>query len=138
MTPADVGGHTRQPETDAPPTLRLADLLGLRVETTDGTVLGTVRDVRLRTSPDAGPGTRLVTQGILLGGRHHEVRWGYDRHPQQGPRAVAVLARLLHRHSTYLPWRDVASLDLDHRVLRVQAPSRTGAHPGSAPSSGTS
>jgi hypothetical protein len=105
---------------DPPRTLRLAELIGLRVETTDGDTLGTVRDVRLRRAPTDTGGVRLLTAGVLLGRRHHEVRWGYDRHPRQGPLALGVLARLLHRTS-YLPWQQVESLDLETGVLRVRA-----------------
>lgn len=131
---------TQSPETAvaAAPTIRVSELVGLRVVADEATDLGHVRDVRLRRERDAQGARQIIAVGLVLGGRRHEVRWGYDRHPGQGPLLVARLARLLHRRTGYVPWDDVEGIDLERRTVRVRASTDNQAQGRSAPRGGSS
>jgi sporulation protein YlmC with PRC-barrel domain len=125
-TPDGATGPSTGPEV-----LRLTDVVGLRAVATDGTEVGHVRDVRLHRAS-------LVVAGLVLGGRRREVRWGYDRHPEQGPWLLARIARLLHPHTGYVPWHDVEAIDLERRTVRVRITTDTPIPDRSAPRGGSS
>lgn len=91
---------------------RLASLLGMRVTTPDGNVLGRVNDVRLApTEAVRGGNAQLTVDGIIVGDGHAGSFLGYDRRAEQGPRLVRWAVRALHRHAGYVPWDAVDNLD---------------------------
>ena len=91
---------------------RLGDLLGFTVRTASGRALGHVNDVRLApTSVVHGVFPELVTDGLVVAGRHAASMLGYDRRAEQGPWLVRKAVRWLHRDGGYLPWSAVEHID---------------------------
>jgi sporulation protein YlmC with PRC-barrel domain len=124
------GVLTRQ--TDAAPAPgdtrhRLNDVLQLQVRTTGGESLGQVLDVRLerrRQEP-----LELVAGGLVVGRGRPGGYLGYDRDGKQGPWLLNRLVRRIHRHSGYVPFADVGSVDWEERSLEVTGPLRPLDHP---------
>ena len=93
-------------------THRLGDLLGFTVLTRNGHELGHVNDVRLApTAAVHGGFPELVTEGLVVDGRHAASMLGYDRRAEQGPWLVRRAVRGLHRKAGYLPWSAVEHVD---------------------------
>jgi sporulation protein YlmC with PRC-barrel domain len=91
--------------------MKLSEVLGSEVVTTDGVALGKVRDVWLRQDgPMLGLWGHALRIDALVVSRHGI---GFDlgvRHgPVEGPRVLLALARLLPRSRT-IPWDQVVSL----------------------------
>jgi hypothetical protein len=106
---------------DRPGRHRLDDLLGMHVVFADGRDGDQVTDVRLvRGDRLRGTMSELVVDGFIIGRRRPGSYFGYDRHPSMGPWVLRTLIRALHRHTGYLGWADVESIDWDARTLRLQ------------------
>lgn len=100
---------------------RLTDLLGMRVVLADGRDGDQVVDVRLAPSSRVtGPLAELVVDGLLVGRMRPGTLFGYDRHPTQGPWMVKKIVRFLHRHTGYVSWADVETVDWDAGVVRLR------------------
>ena len=92
-------------------TVRLNELLGLRVEAADGRVLGHVNDVRLSPGPAIqGVRSELVIDGLIVADRHAGSLLGYDRRAEQGPWLVRLAVRVLHRNAGYVGWESVREI----------------------------
>lgn len=100
---------------------RLTDLLGMGVVFADGRDGDQVIDVRLAPSTRViGPLAELVVVGLLVGRMRPGTLFGYERHPTQGPWVIKQIVRLLHRHTHYVRWADVDTLDWEARVVRLR------------------
>jgi sporulation protein YlmC with PRC-barrel domain len=97
---------------------RLNDLLQMPVQRPDGTKLGRVLDVRLERERSE-PGERMRVVGLVVGHGRPGSYFGYDRRPDMGPWLVSRIVRRLHRHSAYVELDDLAELDWDTGVIRV-------------------
>lgn len=100
---------------------RLNDMLGMHIRFADGRDGDHVVDVRLT------PGDRVVGQlaemyvdGLVVGRMRPGTLFGYDRHPDQGPWLLRTIVRTLHRHTGFLAWEDVESIDWEQRVVHVR------------------
>ena len=104
-----------------PPRHRLSDLLGMHVRFADGRDGDNIVDVRLaRGDRVRGQLQELVSEGLIIGRRSPGTLFGYDRDPRQGPWAIRVLVRLLHRNTGYLEWGDVEGIDWEEQVVRLR------------------
>ncbi|MDX6375618.1 MAG: hypothetical protein QOD98_4606 [Nocardioidaceae bacterium] len=97
---------------------RLNELLQMLVEDHAGHQLGRVLDVRLERETTE-PGRRIRVIGLVVGRGRPGSYFGYDRRPDMGPWLVRVVVRRLHRHSGYADLADLADLDWDAGVVRV-------------------
>ncbi|AXH96565.1 hypothetical protein [Ornithinimicrobium avium] len=98
---------------------RLGDLLAVRVTSADGERLGQVLDVRMAPAGELASG-RVRAVGLIVGrvGRPGSLM-GYERDEDQGPAALAVLVRRIHRDTAYVPMEQVAQIDWDEREVRL-------------------
>ena len=97
---------------------RLNQLLQMPVQEPAGRRLGRVLDVRLERETTE-PGDRIRVIGLVVGRGRPGSYFGYDRKPDMGPWLVRVAVRWLHRHSAYVDLADLAELDWDAAVVRV-------------------
>jgi sporulation protein YlmC with PRC-barrel domain len=97
---------------------RLNQLLQMPVQDPAGHRLGRVLDVRLERET-IEPGERIRVIGLVVGRGRPGSYFGYDRRPDMGPWLVRVVVRWLHRHSAYVDLGDLAELDWDAGVVRV-------------------
>jgi sporulation protein YlmC with PRC-barrel domain len=97
---------------------RLNQLLQMPVQDEAGRRLGRVLDVRLERETTE-PGERIRVVGLVVGRGRPGSYFGYDRKPDMGPWLVRVVVRRLHRHSRYVDLEDLAELDWDTGVIRV-------------------
>ena len=110
MTPSEANPH------------RMGDLLGFTVRTASGRSLGHVNDLRLApTAVVQGVFPELVTEGLVVDGRHAASMLGYDRRAEQGPWLVRKLVRRLHRGAGYLSWSAVDRVDWEAAEVVVTA-----------------
>jgi sporulation protein YlmC with PRC-barrel domain len=96
----------------------LNQLLQMPVRDPAGRPLGRVLDVRLERETTE-PGERIRAIGLVVGHGRPGSYFGYDRRPDMGPWLVRVVVRWLHRHSAYVDLADLAELDWDAGVVRV-------------------
>ena len=97
---------------------RVSDLLGMRVLSATGELLGRVNDVRLSpTAMQRGMGIELVVDGLVVSGRHPGSLLGYDRRPDQGPWLVRSVVRAIHRNAGYLTWSNVRIVEWAEGVV---------------------
>ncbi|WEH38342.1 hypothetical protein [Streptomyces sp. AM 2-1-1] len=87
--------------------MRLADLMGARVQDRDGRHVGHVSDVRLRECGDS-PDTVLRVEGLVVATRSRGRLIAYDHRPVDGPWPLARLARWAARNARWAPWPLVA------------------------------
>ena len=97
---------------------RLNQLLQMPVQDASGRRLGRVLDVRLERETTE-PGERIRVIGLVVGHGRPGSYFGYDRRPDMGPWLVRVVVRWLHRHSAYVDLADLADMDWDAGVIRV-------------------
>jgi sporulation protein YlmC with PRC-barrel domain len=97
---------------------RLNQLLQMPVQDPVGRRLGRVLDVRLERETTE-PGERIRVIGLVVGDGRPGSYFGYDRRPDMGPWLVRVVVRWLHRHSAYVDLADLAEMDWDGGVIRV-------------------
>jgi sporulation protein YlmC with PRC-barrel domain len=91
--------------------MQLSDLLGSRVETTSGAVLGRVTDVRLAVEGDLADRPRApVVFGLLVSPRTGSSYLGYERSGVREPVLVAAVLRWRHRGTFLVAWRDVVDV----------------------------
>jgi hypothetical protein len=93
-------------------------LLQMPVQDAHGVALGRVLDVRLERET-VEPGERLRVVGLVVGRGRPGSYFGYDRKPDMGPWLVSRVVRALHRHSKYVALADLAELDWEAGVIRV-------------------
>lgn len=96
---------------------RFSELTGMRVRLANGEPGEHVTDVRFRKGKPRGHLPRLVTDGLVVGRHTSGTLFGYDRRRQQGPWLIQMILRYVHRHTGYVPWSAVASIDWDERML---------------------
>ncbi|MBM7790356.1 hypothetical protein [Tenggerimyces flavus] len=97
--------------------MRVGDLLGGVVRTSDDTVLGRVADVRLVGSlVDGKPDLHL--DGLLLVPGRWTRLLGYDHDNLKGPWLLRVLARRSAAGKHFVPWQYVDSYD--HHTIRLR------------------
>jgi sporulation protein YlmC with PRC-barrel domain len=91
--------------------VKLSEVLGTKVVTTDGVELGKVRDVWLRQDgPMLGPwGHALRIDALVVSRNGVGSDLGLRHGPVEGPKLLLVLARLLPPSRT-IPWDQVVSL----------------------------
>ncbi|HET8719228.1 MAG TPA: hypothetical protein VFM50_15925 [Nocardioidaceae bacterium] len=100
---------------------RLSHLLGMRIRFADGRDGDEVIDVRLSsTGTRVGHLEQLGAVGLLVGKSRPGTLFGYDRDPRMGPWLIRAILRRVHRHTGYLEWSDVETVDWDAGVLRVR------------------
>jgi sporulation protein YlmC with PRC-barrel domain len=119
-------------QSDSPPApgdvrRRLNDVLQLEVHGPDGGRLGRVLDVRLRTHRREP--LELIAGGLVVGRGRPGGYLGYDRDGKQGPLLLNRLVRRIHRHSGYVPMRDVVAVDWNEQTLTVAAGLHALDHP---------
>ena len=125
---------TSSAERPAPLPRRLSDLLGMSIRFDDGHEQDQVIDVRLAPAePVRGSLQELVVEGFIVGRPRPGTLFGYDRHPDQGPWIIRVLVRMLHSHTGYLEWGDVAQVDWQTRTLTVTRNTLRELQPGRSP-----
>jgi PRC-barrel domain len=88
--------------------MTLNDLLGCDVLTHDGTKLGRVVDVRVKTAGPAQPVQVLPFDALLVSRRPTGSLFGYERRREQGPALLARFFRAIHRNACLVPWSGVA------------------------------
>lgn len=104
---------------------RLGRLTGMEVLLPDGTKVGRVLDARFaRTSSG-----RHALTGLLVGQGHPGSLLGYDRHPRQGPSAIRVVVRWIHRHSRLVPAAEASILWNREQVQLTGHPDQLGTRP---------
>jgi hypothetical protein len=114
---------------------RVNDLLGMRVEFSDGRAGDQVTDVRLVAGDRVrGSLSELVVEGMVIGRRRPGTLLGYDRRPQQGPWMVRVIMRFVHRHTGYAEWSDIERLDWQSRTVHLRTAELRRLQPARAPS----
>jgi len=100
---------------------RLDDVLGMGIRYADGTDGDQVSDLRLgRGDVVRGVMAELVVEGVIVGKRRPGSLMGYDRHRDQGPWAIRRVVRFLHRHTGYVGWHEVESIDWGRRVVHLR------------------
>ena len=99
----------------------MTELVGTHVRFADGRDGDLVVDVRLAPSARV-PGllAEYVVEGLVVGRARPGTLFGYDRHPEQGPWVVKKIVRFLHRHTGYVSWADVETVDWDAGVVRLR------------------
>jgi hypothetical protein len=97
--------------------MTLNDLIGCDVVTGDGTMLGRVIDVRVRTAGPTEPVQVLPFEAILVSRRGTGALFGYERRREQGPALLAWFFRTLHKDARMVPWAGVAHWDAGQRVV---------------------
>jgi sporulation protein YlmC with PRC-barrel domain len=101
---------------------RLSELLGCRVVSSRGHVLGVVKDARLApTAAVTGHRALLTVDGLVVGSRNTGAFLGYDRQDEQGPWLVRTIVQRIHRDSGYLPWDQVREVDWSAGVVQATA-----------------
>jgi len=98
-----------------PATHRLGQLLGMRVVSATGAVLGQVNDVRVRAPAGTVGYGGLVVEGLVVAQHDTGSLLGYDRRPQQGPALIRAIVAYLHRRAGYVTWGGVHAVDWDER-----------------------
>jgi hypothetical protein len=95
--------------------MRLSELVGRDVVTTDGEALGKVREALLvqdgRLLAESAAAFRL--HGLAVGRRAIGTQLGYSQGTVQGP---GLLRRLFDRPPTMVPWAAIVNLD-DERIV---------------------
>jgi hypothetical protein len=96
----------------------LSELLGSRVETTDGDDLGRVHDVVLVQDGPMGANGRagLRLHALAVGTRSFGAQLGYAQGTVRGP---WLLRALLHRSPRLVPWSSVVDRDEGRIVVDV-------------------
>ncbi len=97
--------------------MRLSDLLTCEVVDSDGTVVGTVNDVRLVRDG------RMRVDALIVGSGGLGIRLGYIRNGVRGPWLLAKVFSRLERRARLVDAADVGSWSVaEHRLtLRVGA-----------------
>ncbi|MGV9308458.1 hypothetical protein ACWDLG_34225 [Nonomuraea sp. NPDC003727] len=122
---ATSGGPDHRPSRRSQPVdeLRLGPLIGRPVADATGAVVGQVADVQLsQDGPMLGQVQHaLRVSGLIVVPRNTGQLLGYERGPGgQSPWLVRVVIRRLHRHSRYVRWEQIESLE-PHVRLAVPA-----------------
>lgn len=99
---------------------RLTRLTGMRVRFPDGSSGDVVTDVRLQQAEQRGHLPALVVCGLIVGRNRPGTLFGYDRDRQHGPWLVQRILRRLHRHTGYVRWSQVGSVDWESRVVTLR------------------
>lgn len=99
---------------------RFTELVGMRVQLSDGDRGGQVIDVRFGRGDARGHLPRLRTEGLIVGRNRPGSLFGYDRRRQQGPWLIQMILRFVHRRTGYVSWSDVTSIDWSDRVLTLR------------------
>ena len=89
--------------------MTLNDFLGCEVLTDDGTNLGRVIDVRVKTAGPDEPVQVLPFDALLVSRRSTGSLFGYERRREQGPAVLAWFFRAIHRDARLVPWSGVAN-----------------------------
>jgi hypothetical protein len=102
--------------------MKLSELVGVRVETTDGNTLGRVHDVLLvQDGPLGAQGTAgLRLHALAVGKRSIGTQLGFTQGTVAGP---WVLRRLFSRAPVLVPW--AAVVERDHERIVVDSASAT-------------
>jgi uncharacterized protein YrrD len=102
--------------------MRLSDLLDTPVVSADGHELGRVRDIRFvqEAEPIAGPG-RYLADGLIISHHAFGARLGLARPQVKGPWLLKAIEQRLHRHATWIPIQEIASMTAEHIVLKRRA-----------------
>ncbi len=95
--------------------MRLSDLLGREVVTTDGEVLGKVHEALLVQDGRllSGSAAAFRLHGLAVGTRAFGAALGYLQGTVQGP---GLLRRLFSRQPRIVPWAAIVDLD-DERIV---------------------
>jgi len=97
--------------------MTLNDLIGCDVLTDDGTRLGHVIDVRVKTAGPNEPVQVLPFDALLVSRRGTGSLFGYERRREQGPAVLAWFFRAVHKNSRLVPWSGVARWDAGQTVV---------------------
>jgi hypothetical protein len=100
--------------------MRLSELVGIAVVTTDGEQLGRVHDVLLvQDGPVGAQGTAaLRLHALAVGKRSFGTQLGYAEGTVEGP---WVLRKLLARPPVLVPWDAIVDRDRDRIVVERRA-----------------
>ena len=99
---------------------RFTQLAGMRVSFANGDVGDQVTDVRFARADTRGHLPKLTTEGLIIGRNRPGSLFGYDRRRQQGPWLIQMILRVVHRHTGYVEWTDVAGIDWENRVVTLR------------------
>ena len=102
--------------------MRLTDLLGLEVVSTDGRLLGKVHDALLVQDGALTSGTdaSFRLHALAVGRGSIGARLGYSQGLVQRPRLVK---RLFGRRLLLVPWAEIVERD-EHRITVASSPAR--------------
>jgi hypothetical protein len=115
---ATAAASALEERTTDRPLRRLSQLTGMRIRFADGSIGDRVTDLRMGRGPVRGHLPELVVEGLVAGRTRPGMRFGYDRHEQNGPWLVQ---KLVGQGSGYLPWSVIDDIDWDERIIRVAA-----------------
>jgi sporulation protein YlmC with PRC-barrel domain len=110
--------------------MTLNDLLGCDVLTDDGTKLGHVIDIRLKTAGRDQPVQVLPFDALIVSRRRTGSLFGYERRREQGPALLAYFFRKIHRDTRLVPWSGVAQWTPGDRVVLKPGAAIRPALPG--------
>jgi hypothetical protein len=92
----------------------------MRIRLADGSDGDRVIDVRMVRGEVRGHLPELIVDGFVVGRTRPGMRFGYDRNAQHGPWILQQLLGKLPRHTGYLRWSDVDSVDWDERIVHAK------------------
>ena len=99
----------------------LSDLMGSRVDASDGERLGTLIDVRFVV--DGNPRQLLADarlEGIVVSPRSRASYLGYDRKDMNAPALIAHFLRRRHRGTFFVLWADIERVERGGVRLRSE------------------
>ncbi|MFV8053419.1 hypothetical protein [Mycobacterium sp. 48b] len=100
--------------------MQLSNLLELRVLDAGHHPVGTVIDVRLKTSTHhTGRPSAPEVVGLVISPRTRSSYLGYERTGINAPALIAAIAKWRHRGTFLTAWDDVARIGSDHITLRA-------------------
>ena len=98
----------------------LSELLGLPVRESDGTVVGSIVDVRFVVNGVAGPLLAdAQLHGFIVGAHSNHSFMGYERTGETAPAGIARFLRWRERDSFLVLWSDLEALTTAGLTLRA-------------------
>ncbi|KQY55674.1 hypothetical protein ASD11_14255 [Aeromicrobium sp. Root495] len=115
-------GKVGELETDdepGGPRHRFSRLAGMKVRFSDGSEGDQVTDVRMAKGPRRGHLPELRVERLIVGRNRPGTLFGYDRDKQRGPWIIQKVLGWVHRHTGWVRWSDVDSIDWDAGIVTL-------------------